>query len=304
MVAPSIPQCNRADRRKNEPDPRRVVEDRHVKRRQLLACGVLLAFLASPAAFPQSEPDCSQPDLPTGSIQVTGPQIRIADRLIAGPAARIEVTATDAAGGAAQWTPMVDGRESAWPDSWNPGEHTVGAIAIDACGRRAPLAPVTFVVDAEPPAIRWEAGDRKFFTDSRRLAPDTERERRRIRYARKDGRPAEDSWLSEAGVWQMPLPWVRHPEKTFLSRARFPVQIASNHPQAFLAAPETIVSLDGADTGLGERLLWLEAEDAGAGVERLTLRLRNEQDRAVLEVEAVDTVGNTSRKEIVLRRGR
>jgi hypothetical protein len=106
-----------------------------------------------------------------------------------------------------------------------------------------------------------------------------------------------------AGVWQIPLPWVKNADPTFLSRARYAVRIASNHPQAFLAAPGTVASLNGADAGLGERLLWIAADDAGAGVQTLTVSLHNEQDRAVLQVEATDGVGNASRKEIVLRPG-
>jgi hypothetical protein len=80
------------------------------------------------------------------------------------------------------------------------------------------------------------------------------------------------------------------------------VTIRSDHPQAFLAAPETTVSSDGKDDRLDQRILWIAAEDAGAGVDRLVLRSRTEPDRVVLEVEAVDMVGNSSRKEIVLRR--
>jgi hypothetical protein len=253
-------------------------------------------------ASSSAQPDCSQGAPPTGSIQMTGPQVRVGEHLFAGPGARVEVAATDAAGGAAQWTPMIDGREeSVWPDTWTAGEHTAGAAAVDSCGRRAILAPVAFTVDTEPPAIRWEAGDRRTF--EARLARDSEHERRRVRWARSEGRPAMDTWISAAGVLQTPLPWVRNPNKTFLARAVYPVQIKSDHPQAFLAAPGTVVAVDGSDSTLGERLLRIAAEDAGAGVESMTLRLQNEKERAVLRVEAVDLVGNTSSKEIVLRPG-
>jgi hypothetical protein len=276
--------------------------------RYILVSGVLLAFLIAPATFAAAELDCSKQEPPTGSIQVTGPQVRVGDRLIAGPGARIEVKATDAAGGAATWTPTIDGREeSGWPASWTAGEHSAGATAVDSCGRRATLAPVAFVVDVEPPALRWETGDAKTFIDTNRLAPDTERDRRRIRHARKDAPPADDSWISQAGVWQVPLSWVKNPDQTFLARDQYPVLIANTEPQAFLAAPGTVVSVDGSDTGLGQRLLWIAAEDPGAGVERLTLTLSpNGQSRAateVLKVEVTDLVGNTSRKEIVLRPG-
>ena len=273
-----------------------------MNRRQVSVSGLLLAALLTPAAFVAAQPDCSKPQPPTGSVRVTGPQVRVGDRLIVAPGARVEVTATDAAGGAASWTPLIDGRESTgWPISWQTGEHTAGAMAVDSCDRRASLAPVAFVVDTEPPAIRWEVGDQKTFAN--RLAPDSEHDRRKIRYARSEGKPANDSWISVAGIWQVPLAWVKNSDPTFLSRARYAVQIANNRPQAFLAAPGTVAALDGTDAKLGDRLLWIAAEDAGAGVQNLTLRVQNEQDRAVLQVEATDAVGNTSRKEIPLRRG-
>ncbi len=278
-----------------------------MNRSRILPCGLLLAFLLNPAASPAQEPDCSNPQPPTGSIQLAGLQIRVGERLIAGPGARIEVAATDVAGAPASWTPVVGGQEvSAFPDSWTAGEQTAGAVAFDACGRRAPLTPVAFVVDVEPPAIRWEVGDRRTFWDRDLLAPDSEPNRRRIRYARTEGKPAADSWLSVAGVWQVPLPWVKHPNPSFLSRSRYPVVIINNHPQAFLAAPRTVASMDGSDANLGERLLWITAEDAGAGVERMTLRLLKDAEHSVqglevVEVKATDHVGNESRKEIVLR---
>src|SRR5262245_34037900 len=195
---------------------RRAQEDHHVNRRQGLVSGALLAFLLTPLApAAAQQPDCSQGP-PTGSIQVTGPQVRVGAHLFVGPGARVQVTATDAAGGPAQWTPVTDGREeSAWPASWPAGEHTAGVAAVDRCGRSAALAPVAFTMDTAGPAIRWQAGDRESFKG--RLAPDSERERRRIRH-RHQGRPAEDTWITVAGVLQTPLPWV-DPSKTFLARA-------------------------------------------------------------------------------------
>ena len=40
---------------------------------------------------------------------------------------------------------------------------------LDGCGHRVPIAPVAFVTDTEPPAIRWQVGDQKALSD--RLAP-------------------------------------------------------------------------------------------------------------------------------------
>ncbi|HEX3554481.1 MAG TPA: LysM peptidoglycan-binding domain-containing protein [Thermoanaerobaculia bacterium] len=239
---------------------------------------------------------------PTGSLQVGGPQVRVGDRLFTAATATVQVTATGADGGAARWLPVIGGQEAtAFPASWAAGEHTAGALVLDGCGHRVPLAPVAFVTDTAPPAIRWQVGDQKSLSD--RLAPDTEKDRRHLRGRRGNGQPATDAWQTLAGVWQLPVPWVK--ERRGGVYAQFPVEIRSDHPQAFLTAPDTTVAADGKDGGLlDQHVLWVAADDAGAGVDRLVLRSRTEADRVVLEVEAVDMVGNSTRKEIVLRRRR
>lgn len=235
---------------------------------------------------------------PTGSLQVGGPQVRVGERLFTSAAATVEVTAVGPDGTPARSLPVIGGQEaSAWPAAWAAGSHTAGAIVLDGCGHRVPIAPVAFVTDTEPPVIHWQVGDRKSLAD--RLAPDTEGDRRRLRGRRgRGGRPATDAWQTLAGVWQIPVPWFKEKRGVY---AQFPVEIRSDHPQAFLAAPETTVSAEGKDDRLDERILWIAADDAGAGVERLILRDRTEAGRVVLEVEAVDMVGNSTKKEIVLR---
>ncbi|HEY0553163.1 MAG TPA: LysM peptidoglycan-binding domain-containing protein [Thermoanaerobaculia bacterium] len=237
-----------------------------------------------------------------GAIQVGGAQVRVGDRLIVSPTATVTVVPASENGAApvAGWQPMIGGRqESAWPATWTAGEHTAGAVAVDGCGGRATIATVTFVVDAAPPAIRWEVGDRATFSD--RLAPDSERDRRRLP-DRHDGKSARYAWPSRAGVWQLPVPWDHDRDEPKI--AQLPVTVTSDHPQAFFVAPSTTLEADGKETRLGEkRILWVAAEDAGAGVDRLIFHTRTEQDRVVLEVEAWDLVGNVSKKEITLRQG-
>jgi hypothetical protein len=238
---------------------------------------------------------------PTGSLQIGGPQVRVGERLFTSAAAVAQVTAVGPDGAPARSLPVIDGQEAAaWPAAWTAGPHTAGGVVLDGCGHRVPLAPVAFVTDTEPPVIRWQVGDQKAFSD--RLAPDKESDRRRLRGRRGSGRPATDAWQTLAGVWQLPVPWVK--EKRGGIYAQFPVEIRSDRPQAFLAAPDTTVTADGRNDRLDERILWVAADDAGAGVDRLVLRSRTEPDRVVLEVEAVDMVGNSSRKEIVLRQRR
>lgn len=159
--------------------------------------------------------------------------------------------------------------------------------------------PEALVVDAEAPVIEWRTGDRPGLAG--RLAPDSERDRRRLRGRRSGGQPARDSWESEAGVWRVPLPWDRA-RKGESRMDGFPVEIASDDPQAFFAAPGASVMDDGFPADLGDRLVWVTARDAGAGVDRMTFRTRTEPDRVVLEIEAVDLVGNQAKREIVLNR--
>jgi LysM domain len=241
------------------------------------------------------------------SLLIGGPQVRVGERLIVSPAATVAVvpdaaaSGETAAGSSAAWLPVIGGQQaSAWPATWAPGEHTAAAMAEDGCGGKAAIAPVAFVVDAAAPVIRWEVGDHSSLKD--RLATDSEHDRRRLSGRRSGGHSAHDAWTSRAGVWQLPVPWDHDRDEKEI--AQFPVTIASDHPQGFFAAPATSLTADGKDARLGEnRILWVAAEDAGAGVESLTFRTRTEKDRVVLEVEARDLVGNVSKKEIVLRQG-
>jgi murein DD-endopeptidase MepM/ murein hydrolase activator NlpD len=245
-------------------------------------------------------------------LQIGGPQVRIGERLFVAPSAT--VVASGGGNPAAAWVPVIGGQEAgAWPATWTPGEHTAAAVIHDGCGNGAAIAPVAFVVDAEAPVIRWEVGDRQALSD--RLAPDSEKERERLGGRRSGGIAAPEAWSSRAGVWRLPLPWApaRDRERDRGRRedrgqareklAPLPIEIASDHPQAFFTAPDTILTVDGKETTIGDRILWVDAEDAGAGVERVIFRTRAEGDRVVLEVEARDMVGNVSRKEIALRKG-
>ena len=241
-------------------------------------------------------------------LQIGGPQVRIGERLFVAPSAT--VVASGGGSPSAAWVPVIGGQEaSAWPATWAPGEHTAAAVIHDGCGNGAAIAPVAFVVDAEAPVIRWEVGDRQALSD--RLAPDSEKERERLGGRRSGGIAAPAAWSSRAGVWRLPLPWAPardRERREGRGQARedlapLPIEIASDHPQAFFTAPDTVLTVDGKEATIGDRILWVDAEDAGAGVERVIFRTRAEGDRVVLEIEARDLVGNVSRKEIALRKG-
>jgi LysM repeat protein len=231
-----------------------------------------------------------------GALQIGGPQVMVGAKLFVSPAAVVTV----AGAGSGPWVPVIGGKEqAAWPAPWPAGEQTAAVVTPDGgCGDRAAIAPLSFVVDAAPPEIRWEVGDREELAD--RLAQDSERDRRRLKGRRgHGGKPAEDSWLSDAGVFWLPLPWVPKDKRA----AQLPIEIVSHRPQAFFAAPGTLSTVDGKESRIDERVLWIAAEDAGAGVDRVIFRTRPEGDRVILEVEARDLVGNVSRKEIDLRNG-
>ena len=241
---------------------------------------------------------------------IGGPQVRVGERLFVSPAATVAVAASGGGNAPAAWVPVIGGQEaSAWPATWTPGEHTAAAVIHDGCGNGAAIAPVAFVVDAAAPVIRWEVGDRQALSD--RLAPDSEKERERLGGRRSGGVAAPAPGRPGPGCGACRSPGLRRATASGSrergqareSYAPLPIEIASDHPQAFFTAPDTILTVDGKETTIGDRILWVDAEDAGAGVERVIFRTRAEGDRVVLEVEARDMVGNVSRKEIALRKG-
>ncbi len=274
--------------------------------------GIRLAITSDrKAADRRAAPVVATATATAGAFQVGGPQVRIGERLFVSPAATVVAGGAGDSPGA--WVPVIDGQEAAaFPATWTPGEHTAAAVIHDGCGDGAAIAQVAFVVDAAAPVIRWEVGDRQALSD--RLAPDSEKERERLGGRRSGGIAAPDAWTSRAGVWRLPLPWApvrdreRRRDRADRAEAReslapLAMEIASDHPQAFFTAPDTILTVDGKETTIGDRILWIDAEDAGVGVERVSFRTRAEGDRVVLEIEARDMVGNVSRKEIALRKG-
>jgi hypothetical protein len=238
---------------------------------------------------------------PAGELQVAGPSVRVGERLFVGAATQVGIAVADPA---VRWQPAIDGRAGAPPPAtWSAGDHSIAAAAVDACGSPVVGAPIPFTVDTAPPEIRLQVAARKVFEERGLLASDDEDARRRTSRRAEEGRPARGYWPAISGVWQVPLPWVR--ERRRQSEPVLPIEpltLASDHPQAFLRLRDTRLTVDGKDQGKPDgSVLWIAAEDAGAGVERLTIQERVERDRVVLTVEALDAVGNKSQKELVLR---
>lgn len=241
---------------------------------------LLLPFLLPALAAAQGV--SAQTRLTTASLLAEGPQVIVADTLFLGPGARLAVVPGNSSCGIARWRPVVDGREgTAWPSSWTPGEHTAGAIVEDRCGATGTVPPLSFILDDAPPSLQSEVGSVKSFEDR---MPEPRREsrlRRRERgTGRREARKEDLLWSSGWDRWEA---------------LAGEVEIEGDRVQIFFRAPEG----QGFE---GQEMLWIVTEDAGARLDRIRFRTRRSQDGEVLEVEAVDLVGNTVRKEWPLRR--
>jgi len=230
---------------------------------------------------------------PAGAIRIAGPSVRIGEKLVFGPATRLEVAATDEASGVEGWTPAIDGRDAqaaALAGPWSDGEHEVGAVALDLCGNRGPIQPVRFTVDATPPAVSWTVAD----------AARGERGKARFGMPRRprseDLRAAGLSWpLSAAeGVLRWNPAWSTAPAGTVHET----VEVRSDLPEAFLRLDGVRLLLDATAPPVREgQVLQLRAEDSSSRVERMVLRTRTTEAGPVLEVEAIDGVGNSGKVE-------
>lgn len=216
---------------------------------------------------------------PAGTATLTGPQVRIGETLFAGPGASLAVTATDDGSGSAGWRPLINGKEtdlSAAAGPWSAGVYTAGAVAVDLCGNRGPIAPVIFTVDATPPTLTWDVVGYDAFAG-------------RGTKARKM-RGAPLTW--SGGVQWLPL------------AAGEEVRIDSDGPQAFFhAAGARFATADGREILLGDgEMLRVRAQDNEALVEHLRFQLRpGEGGRTVLEIETGDLVGNVHKEAWELR---
>ena len=235
---------------------------------------LLLSLL--PAAVAAQSPT-AQTRLTTASLRAEGPQVIVADTLFLGPGARLEVVPGNSSCGIARWRPVVDGQEgTAWPSTWAAGKHTAGAIVEDRCGATGTVPPLSFILDDAPPSLRSEVGGVESFEER---MPEPKRESRLRRRERNTGRkgPAKDALLWSSG-------WDRW------EALAGEVEIQGDRVQLFFRAPEGR-SFDGGE------VLWILAEDAAARLDRIRFRARRTQDGEVLEVEAVDLVGNVVRQE-------
>jgi hypothetical protein len=203
----------------------------------------------------------------TSSIQIMGPSVRIGEKLVLGPDTRLEVDARDGNG------PSMAG-------PWAHGDHEAGPVD----------PPVRFTVDAEPPAVSWEVAD------------EARGERGKARFGPRRAR-GEDlrktglSWPLSAteGILRWNPSWAGAPDGTVHES----VEVRSDMPEVFLRLDG--VRLQNADNTVPPpregQVLQLRAEDGGSRVERMVLRTRTTEEGPVLEVEALDGVGNSGKVE-------
>jgi hypothetical protein len=255
--------------------------------RYLRVClGTCLALTAAPVlpAAAQSTPQAVPP--PPATLAFAGPQVNVEGKTIVAPGTRIDAIVADGAT-VTRLRPVVDGQEAEAGGPWKVGAHTAALTMVEANGRSTRTEPVPFVVDAEPPVLRWRTGMLPEFTPRAKEIEQTGRDRG-VHRARRRIPPA-----SSALIWTSGINWEPFPtDGQGLS-------IASQRPQVYFRSPGTRFGVEGASIKLeGQQVLWVVAEDAPAGVESLRLRWKPAPDgTSLLEVEARDNVGNVKRAE-------
>jgi hypothetical protein len=258
-------------------------------RGQSMGTSIAKEELPEPSACADSRP-------PTGSIRITGITVRVADRLYVPPGVSFEVEAADDGSGVSGWRPVIDGKDSeieAWTGPWPGGPHTAGATALDLCGNRGPIGPVSFIVDAEPPTLSWKAEG---------PPPEQFRTRRGLRLRR--GKPSGEPGL----VWVPSDPmgrlrWDDAWTSSASGTVHQTVEVASDLPTVFLRLEGVRLLSEGKPLATGDGgVLRIDAVDGGSRVTKLTVRTRTTAEGPVLEVEAMDGVGNAGRQEWKIER--
>ena len=208
---------------------------------------------------------------PSGALSLTGPQVQVGDVLFAGPEARPEVAAEDAGSGVARWLPVVQGRETEGPLAQLPaGPQEIGAVAVDRCGNRSNLTPISLTVDATPPELRWDITAYNPFAGFR-----TPRGTK--------GRSGPIA-LSGGVRWTTDLPLE-------------PLRAEADLPRLYVHAPGARFSAGGRQTVLeAGQMLRIFAEDTESRIAWATVQTRQDGQRITLVLEAADLVGNV-RKE-------
>lgn len=96
---------------------------------------------------------------PRGSLRISGSQISNELGLVVGPAVGVTADIGDSESGVRQWAPSLNRTKTTmdvWRGPWTSGDYQATAAATDNTGNEAIIGPLAFVVDADPPEIKWD----------------------------------------------------------------------------------------------------------------------------------------------------
>ncbi len=254
---------------------------------------------------------------PTGSLAVSGRQIRYGGRLVVDEHVRIEPRLEDAQSGVAGWQPIIDGAEVSrqrWDGAWPDGTYRLAVRAIDRVGNESVIAAdEEVVVDALPPVVTVTgqavaaAGRRGRDRSSCGWLPRATSRWPLVtqcRWVRK----AQRRWLGRGWNWlEVSVDGKRW--SSLIAAGSEPAREVARASYSLPAAPAT-AAVEGADGQLlvrsadGSGLLppgggaavgglVIHARDAGAGLERLELQVTEAGPGVLsLTVEATDALGH------------
>ena len=254
---------------------------------------------------------------PTGSLSITGRQIRFGDKLVVDENVGIEPLLDDAQSGVAAWRPIIDGVEVSserWQGVWPEGIYQVAVRATDQAGNESVIAAdEEIVVDALPPVLT---------VTNHEVAPASRRGRDRSRcgwLGKATGRrpvaaqcrwlrKAQRRWLRQGWNW-LEVSADGEMWNPLIAKGSKPAQEMAGASSGLPPAPTTM-AVGGADSQLlvrsanGSALtppgggaaasgLRVRVRDAGAGVERMELGVdETEPGILTLSVETTDALGH------------
>jgi hypothetical protein len=252
---------------------------------------------ATPFAVLSAAADREPPDI---RLRFAGPSVEHDGTLYVGPAARLEVEVGDAASGVERAWAELDGVETqlaAAAEGWSEGRHEIVVRARDRAGNAAASEVLRFVHDTTPPEIHWgpEGGGvyHSFVGDY--SLPASAGGNRTARVPALRWSSDRRSW-QEAGTerWRVER---REAPRFFLRRAARGLGLRDLGLR--------LHALPGVSMPLRRRAgVGVLAVDAAAGVEAVDFRLEAAAGGPRLVVECADRLGNRSRVEWPLARGR
>ncbi len=243
---------------------------------------------------------------PTGTVRFAGSSVETGRGVFFDRAVRVEVSVEDALSGVESWSPTVNGEPveaAALAGPWASGSYAVGAVAADAFGNRGELEPVRFVVDDDPPELTWEVGDAELLEAKVGAGLATKKwQKRKKKWVRRAlasfhrhlDRPAWNvlSWGSASS----PIAENFLPRQVLTGRQRtyHVLGIREDRPEVLLLAPALADPSDPEGSPLGEKLIWLTADDPGCGeIQSMSLRASGGAGGgSALVIEVADRLGN------------